>query len=70
MAEVEAELAVLAEQSEEDALRCLVSENDLDRVEASESRKHAVAARREAETLREEIALLELQLDDLLDSRS
>ncbi len=70
LATVEAETSVLSEQSDEDQLRALVSEDGLSRAEAGESGKHAAAARRELSVLRNEIATLERRLDDLLDRRS
>jgi capsule polysaccharide export protein KpsE/RkpR len=69
LAAAEAELGVLGEQSDEDVVRALVSEGGLDRVEATESRKHSDRARREVELLRADIAALQRQLDDLLDQR-
>ena len=69
LAAAEAEFGVLAEQSDEDVVRALVSEGGADRVEASESRKHSERARREVAALRTEITALQLQLDDLLDRR-
>ena len=65
----EAALVVLAEQSDEDRLRSMVSDSGLDRSEATESGKHAAAARREVDELRDEIVRLEREIDDLLDRR-
>ena len=65
----ETEMALLAEQSDEDVLRALVSDGGMDRAEASESRKHAEGARREVDSLRNDVAALQRQLDELLDRR-
>ena len=70
LAAAEAEMSVLAEQSDEDIVRSLVSDDGLDRVEANESRKHALGAEREVANLRAEIVSLERQLDELLDGRA
>ena len=69
LANAEAELALLMEQSDEDSLRSLVSEHGLDRAEATESSKHSAAARRQVESLRNEVAQLQREMDDLLDRR-
>lgn len=69
LASAENELAMLAEQSDEDSLRSMVSDSGLDRSEATESNKHTAAARREVESLRSQVAQLQRELDDLLDRR-
>ena len=69
LALAEAELSLLAEQSDEDVVRALVSDGGMDRAEASESRKHSERARREVEALHDEVGVLQRQLDDLLDRR-
>lgn len=70
LAAAEAEAEVFSEQSEEDSLRSLVNDDGVARAEASESDKHATAARRGLAALREEIRALEQQRDELLDRRS
>ncbi|MFP5326128.1 MAG: hypothetical protein ACLGHT_01445 [Acidimicrobiia bacterium] len=69
LAATEAEAALFSEQSEEDSLRSLVNDDGVARAEASESDKHASAARRSLAALRDEIHALERQRDELLDRR-
>jgi chromosome segregation ATPase len=64
-----AELGVLAEQSDEDDLRALVSEAPFDRSEARDTSRHSSRAQRQAAALAEEVRALERRIDELLDQR-